>query len=273
MNNSLKKKFVDLDLVLKKQKIKLPKFIVNLLRRLIHEKDFNDFIDEHGDKFGNDFIDLVIKDFDLKLVIKGQENLPKDKDKKLIFVANHPLGGLDGILFARGISFFYPKVRIIVNELLLFLKNFSPLFVGVNIYGKNKQENYDNLENVFLSDNQILIFPAGLVSRKQNSVVEDLKWKSTFIKKAIEHKRNIIPVYIDSNNSKLFYNFAYWRKKLGIKFNYELILLPSEIFKFKKKNKKITFKIGKEISYTDFTEEKSASNWAQEIKNQVYKMA
>ncbi len=268
--NKKKKNFnlINLDEVLKKRNLNLPKFIINFLKKIFYQKEINDFIIKNQDKHNFDFIDEIIKYFNLKIEVKGQENLPKNE--KLIFVANHPLGGLDGIIFARTISKFFPNLKIIVNDLLFFFKNLQNIFLGVNLYGSNSKVHISKIESAFKSDKQILIFPAGLVSRRKNSIIQDLKWKHTFVKKAIQHKRNIVPVFIKAQNSNIFYNIARFREKIGIKFNVELILLPSEVFK--QKDKKISLKIGKKIFYKDLEKNFSQKIWAEKIKNKVYNL-
>jgi len=117
----------------------------------------------------------------------------------------------------------------------------------------------------------VLVFPAGLVSRKQEEGIKDLEWKKSFISKARRYKKDIVPVYIEGKNSNFFYNLAKLRKKVGINANIEMFYLADEMFA--QKGKKVTIHVGKPISYHYFDVSKSDKEWAEEVKEQVYAMA
>ncbi len=245
----------------------LPQFILNYIKRTIHQDELNDASFRNKNRWGLDFVDATMEEFDITIKTKGTENIPETGG--IIMAANHPLGGLDGVAMIKAVGVYRKDVRFFVNDLLMALKNFDPLFVPVNKHGKNSGDYTKKFEEVYGSDNCIMIFPAGLVSRRQNGkVIEDLVWKKSFITKAIQYKKNIVPVYIDAKNSNFFYNFAYWRKKLGIKANLEMFYLPDEMYK--QRGKTITFTFGKEISWETFTKEHTAEHWAKMVKQHVY---
>jgi putative hemolysin len=114
------------------------------------------------------------------------------------------------------------------------------------------------------------MFPAGLVSRKINGKITDLEWKRNFVKKAIQHKRDIVPVFISGQNSNFFYNLANLRKKLGIKINIEMVFLPGELFKSKTKH--ITVKFGKPVKWEELNNGEKPEKWAQKIKELTYNL-
>jgi putative hemolysin len=155
-----------------------------------------------------------------------------------------------------------------VNDVLYALVNLHSVFVAINKYGRNSS-NTQNLADAFAGEKLILYFPAGLCSRKQkNGEIRDLEWKSTVITQARKNRRDIIPTYIDAYNSKRFYNWAYWRKKLGIKVNIEQLFLVDEVYKFTGKPINITF--GKPIPYSTFDKRYSDKKWAELLKQHVY---
>ena len=156
------------------------------------------------------------------------------------------------------------------NDLLLYISNLKEIFVPINKHGAQGKKNATLIEEAYSSDNQIITFPAGLCSRRQKGIISDLKWKKSFIQKAIEHQRDIIPVFFEGNNSNFFYNLANIRKAFGIKMNYEMIFLPDEMFKSKHKTYRIYF--GKPIPWQTFTRERKPEAWAQWIKNIVYNL-
>ncbi len=142
--------------------------------------------------------------------------------------------------------------------------------MAVNKVGANSKETLKLIEDAYSSEAAVLVFPAGLVSRKQKGKVEDLEWKKSFISKAIEHKKPIIPVYTEGKNSKFFYNLALWRKRFGIKANVEMFFLADEMVKQKGQTIRIFF--GKPISYETFDKSRSHHEWAQLVKRFVYEM-
>ena len=265
---------LDLDKVLaeKAPKIynKVPRFAINYLKRKIHLDELNEILTIYADKYGVDFMQAVVGYFNLTLETSGLENI--QDGKKYIFVSNHPLGGLDGICLSAVIGErFDKKIKYVVNDVLYFIKNLQPIFLPVNKYGRQSKQATTSLNEAYKSDNQIITFPAGLCSRQENGKIHDLDWKKNFILKAVESRRDVVPVHFEGKNSNFFYRFANIRKRLGIKFNIELILLPDEMFKNKNKSFSITF--GEPIPYTFFDNSKSAMQWAQYVKEKSYNLA
>lgn len=245
----------------------LPGFILRYIKRTIHEDELNDAIYRNRYRHDVDFVNAAMEEFGADISVKGAENIPKEGG--VIMAANHPLGGLDGIAFMKVAAQYRKDIRFFVNDLLMALRNFDPIFVPVNKHGRNSSEYMQKFEEVYASDNCLLIFPAGLVSRRQKGkVVEDLVWRKSFITKAIQYKKNVVPVFIDGNNSKFFYNLAYWRKKLGIKANVEMFYLVDEMYK--QKGKTITFIFGEPISWEVFTKDQPAEYWSEKVKRHVY---
>lgn len=246
---------------------KIPGFLVNYLVRTIHQDELNDIILRYQDKYGVDFMQSLIGYFDLKLDIHGEENLKSDG--RFIFASNHPLGGMDGICLSAYIGRRYEgKIRYLVNDLLLYLQNLQSIFVPINKHGAQGRDNALRIEEAYASDNQIITFPAGLCSRKINGKIVDLDWKKSFIQKAVQYKRDIVPVYFDGQNSARFYRVANIRKRLGIKMNYEMIYLPDEMFRAKHKTFHIYF--GKPIPWQTFTSGQKSEEWAEWVKQIVY---
>lgn len=267
--------YIDLDNVIKSKSPriykKIPRFVMNYLKRKIHVDELNEILRLYVDDQGVDFMKSVIGYFNLNLNIHGLDKIPNDG--KYIFASNHPLGGLDGICLSAVIGEKYDhKIKYQVNDLLMNIHNLRPIFIPINsVSKKQSKENARLINEAFLSDNQIVTFPAGLCSRKQKGVICDLEWKKSFIQKAVDSKRDIVPVYFDGKNSNFFYRFANIRKSLGIKFNLEMFFLPDELFKNKNETFSIVF--GDPISYTTFDKSKSVSEWAKYVKEKSYTLA
>lgn len=248
---------------------KIPGFIVDYLIRTVHQEELNDILTRYHDKEGVDFMRELIGYFDLTLDLVHEENIPTEG--RYIFASNHPLGGLDGICLSAVIgSRFEGRIKYPVNDLLLYLSNLKSIFVPINKHGTQGKDNARMLEEAFASDDQIITFPAGLCSRKIGGKIQDLEWKKSFIQKAVQYKRDIVPVYFGGKNSNFFYNLARIRKALGIKMNYEMIYLPDEMFRSKHKTFRIYF--GKPIPWQTFDNSKKPAEWAEWIKNKVYKL-
>lgn len=266
-------KFIQLREVIHKKNPKLakwiPKPLINYLRRLIHEDDINNLITNNKDDYGLDFVNSILTDLGVEVVLEGEEHIPSGES--VIFASNHPLGGLDGIAFMQAIGRYRQDVKFLVNDILLNIRNLKPLFVPVNKVGNQSKAGIAAIENAYASDHALLVFPAGLVSRKIKNKIEDLPWKKSFITKAKKYKKDIIPVYIEGENSNFFYNLAKWRQRLGIKANIEMLYLPDEMFS--QRNKRVTIIIGKPIPYTDFDKSKNERQWAEEVRSIVYGMA
>ncbi|MEI6119243.1 MAG: 1-acyl-sn-glycerol-3-phosphate acyltransferase [bacterium] len=249
---------------------KMP-FFVPWLKKLIHEDEINAFLDANKHLYDVEFVTAVLNFFQVQLetIVLYPEAI--HSQGRYIFAANHPLGGLDGMAFIKAVSSMFTEIKFPVNDILLEIENVKSLFLPIDKHGKlQSREAVQKINEAYASDDQqMLIFPAGLVSRKIQGKIVDLPWKDHFIKKAIETQRDIIPVYIDGRNSERFYRLANWRKNLNIPLNIEMLYLPDEMFRQHNKTIKIVF--GKPISYNVFTK-KLAQSGADYVKNKVYEL-
>ncbi|MBS2212759.1 1-acyl-sn-glycerol-3-phosphate acyltransferase [Carboxylicivirga mesophila] len=267
-------KFIDIDKVFhdKNPRLKkfIPKFLVNYLKRITHQDEINEFIADNRDVYGIEYAEAIIANFQSRYEIKGAENIPKEG--RYVFVANHPLGGLDGMVFVAAVGRYFRNLKFPVNDILMNLTNLRDIFLPINKHGGHSRDAAKVIDEAYASDNQMLMFPAGLVSRKgKNGIIKDLDWKPNFIKKAKTHKRDIVPVHISGENTKRFYNLANWRKKLGIKANIEMLYLVDELYL--QRNKTITITFGQPINISDVEVGKASKDWAQKIKDEVYALA
>ena len=245
----------------------LPKFILNYIRKIVHEEQMNDILERYQGIYGLEFArGMIHKEFKIKVSDKGFDEIPENK--RYIFAANHPWGGLEAIALIDIVGKKFTEPRFIVNDILMSIKNYHPLFIPVNKHGAQGRENVKVLEENYRSDKAILIFPAGLVSRKQKGKVVDLEWQKNFITKAVQHKRDVVPVFIDGKNSNFFYRLAAFRKAIGIKVNIEMFYLVDELVKNTGSDLPIYF--GKPISYKTFDNSKKPKEWAAEVKKHVY---
>lgn len=264
------KKFIDVELILKTKAYKLykwlPRFAINWLKKKLHEDDINHAMETLKDEEGLEFNRKGLDMLGAKVESKNNELIPKTGS--IIIAANHPLGGLDGMALIKSVGEVRPDVRFFVNDILKNLKNYGEIFVAVNKVGASSAGSLRTMEEVFKTECAVLFFPAGLVSRKQNGLVRDLKWKKSFVTQAIDHKRMIQPVFIEGENSKFFYNFAMWRKRIGIKANIEMLFLPDEMFKARKETIKIHY--SKPFDTAILDDSKTHLQWSDLIYQYIY---
>jgi len=247
---------------------KTPNVFINAIAVVIRQKQLNKLFKENAEYMGVDFAPQVLKYLNVKTDIVGELNLPKNG--KCIFVANHPFGFLDGLILYKIVGEKYGDLRMISNDDLSYIDNLAPIIANVKVFGKTSREYITELDNVYKSDLPITSFPSGLVSRIEDNKIRDAKWKKSFIKKAIETERDIVPIQIEGRNSALFYSIFTLRKILKIDTVLELSLMPFEMFR--KQNRTIKVKIGKPISYKTFDKSESHLEWAQKVKKQVYSL-
>jgi len=232
----------------------------------LHIEFLNDFLRRHGHLHGIEFVERTVEEFNVREHIHGFENIPEKG--RYIFASNHPLGGFDALLLMKNVHKKLGKLKFLTNDILMKIPNLSPMFIPVNKHGSNSREAAQMLEETYNSDIQILIFPAGLASRKIKGKIVDLEWKKHFISKSIKHKRDIIPVFVKGRNSNRFYRWANARKFLRIKWNLEMFWLPDETVKHRDTDIHIYF--GKPIPYTTFDRSRTHAEWASWLKDLVY---
>lgn len=275
-SEAISEKFIDLGKILAEKKVKVPRWLVKWAEHLLHVPDINRGIYYNREYFGLDFVNKFMEgnepqDLNVKVQCIGLEHIPTDGHPMV--VGNHPLGGPDGLALMGAVGRVRKDIRFPVNDFLLYLPGLKELFYPIDKVNKSKA--LASLEEAFAGDNTLLYFPAGICSRLQRvpgqrsrHEVKDLEWKATFIKKAVRYQRDVVPVYTDARNRMRFYRLANLRKWLGIKFNFEMALLPAEMYAQRGKTFNITF--GQPIPWQTFDHRHTPAEWAQRVKEHVY---
>ena len=250
----------------------LPGFAVSWLKRILHEDEVNRFLWESRHLSGTEWLTECVRYLDMTLQIDGIENLPpKDAGRLYTFVSIHPLGGSDGVALGSVIGNFYDsRFRYLVNDLLLNLPGLQPLCIGINKTGKQSRNFPAMVEAGFQSNHHILMFPAGLCSRRIEGKIHDLPWKKTFVSKSVEYQRDVVPIRFDGQNSDRFYRIANLCKALHLKFNVAMLFLVDEMYRNVHKTFRIT--IGKPIPWQTFDKSKSMVSWAKYVEDKVYEL-
>ena len=250
---------------------KLPRFAVNFFKRRIHQDEINDCIMKAEHYKGAGFFDEALKYVDITFRIRGEENL--DPEKKYLFAGNHPLGGPEALIIGSVFRRIYGDgFKVPVNHLLANLKPLNEFFVPVRVYGSNRnRELGEQIADMFKSDYQVLVFPAGMCARKIDGKVTEMPWKKMFITQSRRYERDVVPIHISGFNSRRFFFFTKLSTFLKLKFNLGMIFLVDELFNKKGQEFVITF--GKPVPYTSFDKSKTDHQWAAEIKDQVEQLS
>ena len=268
------KQTIDIDKILndkmgKKAKY-VPRPLVTWLKRIIHQDEVNRYLWESRHLTGAEWLEECVRYLDMTLEIVGEENLPDKTDGRLYtFVSNHPLGGEDGVALGAIIGRHYDgRFRYLVNDLLMNLPGLAPVCIPINKTGNQSRNFPAMVEAGFKSDNHMLMFPAGICSRKRDGNIRDIEWKKTFITKSVEYQRDIVPIHFGGQNSEFFYRLANFSDKYVKKINIAMLFLVDEMYKNAHKTFRIA--IGKPIPWQTFDKGKTPAQWAQYVQDIVY---
>lgn len=253
----------------------IPGFVISWLKKTLHQDEVNRFLTGRAaGKFGVDFLDECVDYLEMDMTVKGLDELPTNEGGRYFtIVSNHPLGGEDGVALGKLICHKYDShMYYLVNDILMNLKGLAPLCIPINKTGSQSRNFPKMVDEAFKSQKNVLMFPAGLCSRKQDDgSIRDLPWKKTFISKSIEYQRDVIPVHFSGHNSQRFYNVARWCKRLNLKVNLAMLFLVDEMYKNVGKHFDVTF--GQPIPWQTFTDKsKTPAEWAQWVQDKVYEL-
>lgn len=264
---------LDLNAILKQRAPKyykfIPRFLIRKLERTICQDQLNELLEVNHGKRDAEFCRGVLNHLNVTVDSNNNENLPNVDDRRVLFISNHPLGALDGMALIDFVERHYSgHVGFIVNDLLMALEPLHGTFIPINKHGRQSRKSLAAIDNAFAGNDPLIIFPAGLCSRRgKKGVIKDLEWQKMFVKKAVEYKRDIIPLFFSGENSSFFYKFAKFRTRIGLKFNIEMVYLPKEVFR--SKGKHFDIYVGKPISWQSLNAD-NARDEAARLKEVVY---
>ena len=274
--NQISEKTINIDKILHDKmgdKAKfVPRPLVSWLKRILHQDEVNRYLWESRHLTGTEWLEECVRYLDMTLEVVGSENLPdKDDGRLYTFVSNHPLGGADGVALGSIIGRHYDsKFRYLVNDILMNLPGLAPLCIPINKTGGQARSFPAMVKAGFESDNHILMYPAGLCSRRRNGEVRDLPWSKTFIVKSVQYQRDVVPIHFGGQNSDFFYKLANFSDKYVKKVNIAMIYLVDEMYKNVHKTFKVT--IGKPIPWQTFDKSRPPAEWAQYVQDIVYQL-
>lgn len=269
-------KTIDIDELLKSKMGRkarwIPRPLVSWLKRIIHQEEVNAYLWESRHLTGTEWLEECVRYLDMTLELVGEENLPlKDDGRLYTFVSNHPLGGEDGVALGAIIGRHYDsRFRYLVNDLLMNLPGLAPLCIPINKTGNQSRNFPAMVESGFQSDNHMLMFPAGICSRRQGDAIRDVEWKKTFVTKSVQYRRDVVPIHFGGQNSDFFYRLANFSDRYVKKVNIAMLFLVDEMYKNTHKTFRVA--IGKPIPWQTFDNSRTAAQWAQYVKDRVYEL-
>ena len=239
---------------------------LSILRKLTHEKEINAFLREHEGHRGIDFIDRIFEYFNFSYSISQRERNNIPSQGRVIIIANHPIGSLDGLALVRLISEVRKDVKIIANDMLMAFEPLHDLLLPLdNMTRAAYKQSYKNIVQALNNEEAIIIFPAGEVSRASPMGIKDGKWQAGFLHFARKTKAPLLPIFVSAKNSMLFYSASMIFKPLAT------ALLAHEMFN--KRSAEIKFRVGELIPHHALESDQLADKaLIKRLKKHVYKI-
>ncbi|KEA65717.1 putative hemolysin [Marinobacterium lacunae] len=237
------------------------------LRRLVREREINRFLDENKDVSGFEFIDRVLDYFNFSYSVSSKERINIPSSGRVIIVANHPLGALDGLALLKLVGEVRRDVRIIANDVLMHFDPLQNLFLPVDNLGQGtRKRDIARIVDCLRNDEAVIVFPAGEVSRAGFTGIKDGPWNSGFLMFARKSNAPILPVFVGGKNSALFYGLSTLNKSMSS------LLLAHEMFN--KRSKTLPVRIGEPIAFSQIdTLPVAAKLKAKLLKKHLYRIA
>lgn len=244
----------------------VPGFALGWLRRTIHQKEINHILESYWNLPPQEFIRACFGEWEVTYSVEGLDKL--DTGGRYLFAANHPFGGMDGMMLADKLIDRFGDARVVVNDLLMHVEPLRPLWIPVNKHGSQSTSYARKFDEEFVGELPILTFPAGLCSRWIGGGVNDLPWKTSFLKKAYASQREIVPVFVEGRLSNFFYRVDRLRRALGLKFNIEMLWLSDEMFSQKGKHFRIV--VGDPIPVSELQRYGGLREQAEYVRKKAY---
>lgn len=255
---------IDIEQVIRSRFPKAPRLLMRLIKRLIRQDFLNGYF--RLGYTGIEFCHEALKYLNISLEVEGQ--IPDGGP--YTFVSNHPLGGIDGLALLDLIGSDGRDVKLLGNDFLAVIKGLAPMIVPISKVGMQSRSLKSNIDQAFGSDVNMLVCPAGKVSRKTGGVIQDQRWAKTFLQKSIETRRDIVPMHFIGENSRRFYRIGRMEKFFHLRFPLGMLFLPDEMYRAQGSTYRVI--IGQPISYKTFDSSRSLNDWAQDIRKTVYEL-
>jgi len=222
------------------------KTVVAILRFLFREVEFRRFAERYPHLTGFDFVEQGLDHFDFGITVSDRERERIPAWGRVVIVANHPIGSLDGLALLNLVGKVRRDVKVVANEVLSAVAPLQNLLLPVDAFGsRSTRDNLRAIEQHLQNDGAVIIFPAGEVSRMGATGVKDGAWRHGFLRFATKTKAPILPMFVDARNSIFFYSLSFFAKPLST------LWLVREMFKHNNKNMRV--RIGQAIDYETYS--------------------
>nr|WP_234471810.1 GNAT family N-acyltransferase [Erwinia sp. S43] len=244
-----------------------PSWQKSILRRLLHEKEFQRFNQRYKHLKGLDMVEQVLEYLDVSCELSERDLEQIPSQGPVVIVANHPLGTLDGLALLHAVSQVRRDVKIVTNRLLNCLESLSSLMVPVdNMGNRTSRQQVALMQDQLESQGVLIFFPAGEVSRFGSKGVKDGKWSHGFLRLAARYRAPIVPIHVSGRNSALFYLTSKIYQPLS------MLLLVKEMFG--NRGERLKLKIGARIPYASWHDGRTpAKELAARFRRHLYRVA
>ena len=183
----------------------ISKPIKSLCRKLFREHEINQFLAENEGLEGMDFVDAVLDHFNFTYSSSNADRINIPSTGRVLIVANHPLGAVDGLALLKYVKEIRPDVKMVSTDMLSQLTPLSSLMLPVdNLHGSTTRQNMAAITHELQQEHAVIIFPSGEVSRINPKGIRDSHWKSGFLHFSKQTNAPILPVFLKGKNSTLF---------------------------------------------------------------------
>lgn len=213
---------------------------VSFLKKVIHQDKVNEFLKKNHAIEGFEFIDAVFDYFNFSYSVSARDRANIPAEGRVVIIANHPIGSLDGLALLKLVGEVRDDVKIIANDLLLNFNNLRNLFIPVDNMGSGSAlRSFRAILTALENEQAVIVFPAGEVSRARPTGIKDSRWRPGFLHFCRKTSAPLLPIRIEAKNSLLFYGASMLFKPLGT------ALLAHEMFN--KRSRTIRFSVGEAI--------------------------
>ncbi|MEN5017847.1 GNAT family N-acyltransferase [Erwinia sp. Eh17-17] len=243
-----------------------PSWQKSILRRLLREKEFQQFNQRNRHLKGLDMVEQVLEYLDVSCELSERDLEQIPSRGPVVIVANHPLGTLDGLALLHAVSQVRRDVKIVTNRLLNCLESLSSLMVLVdNMGNRTSRQQIGQMQDQLENQGVLIFFPAGEVSRFGSKGVKDGKWSHGFLRLAARFRAPVVPVHVSGRNSALFYLTSKIYQPLS------MLLLVREMFG--NRGTRLKLKIGKRIPYASWHDGRTpAKELAARFRRHLYRI-
>lgn len=242
--------------------------LASLLMEVMKINEVNEVFNKAEHLHGLTFVDKILQIVGISIEFDENDlkNIPKQG--AFIAIANHPYGGIEGLVLLKLLCTVRPDSKLMANFLLKKIPNLSDYLIAVNPFENVEHSSsisgIKNTLELLRSGTPIGIFPAGEVStyKFKTQQITDKLWHPVVGKIIAKANVPVVPVYFHGNNGLLFNLLSMIHPTL------QTAKLPSELFN--KHGHKIRVRIGKPVLPSDGPYQNNSSRFLDFLRAKTY---